>query len=144
MNPATQTLPDVQEQADAREVALDEVGISGLSYPVRVLVPDGDSQDTVAEVEMTASLAAAVRGTHMSRFVEVLHDARERVAPATAVEMAEQLRQCLERRTGAGQAAASRSSSSAKRRSAASARCFVSTAGSRLRAPPTATPSASA
>jgi GTP cyclohydrolase I len=96
MNPATQTLPDVQAQVDGREVALDEVGISGLSYPVCVLGPNGDSQNTVAEVEMTASLAAAVRGTHMSRFVEVLHDARERVTPATAVGMAQQLRQCLD------------------------------------------------
>ena len=49
---------------------------------------------------MTASLAATIRGTHMSRFVEALHDARERVSPATAVEMAEELRQCL----SAGQA----------------------------------------
>ncbi len=95
MNPATQTLPDVQEQADARDVALDEVGISGLSYPVRVFGPAGDSQDTVADIEMTASLAATIRGTHMSRFVEVLHDARERVSPATAVEMAEELRRYL-------------------------------------------------
>jgi GTP cyclohydrolase I len=100
MNPVTQMLPDVQEQADAREVALDEVGISGLSYPVRVLGPASVSQDTVAEIEMTASLAPSMRGTHMSRFVEVVHDVRACVTSATALEMAELLRE----RLNAGQA----------------------------------------
>ena len=96
MNPTTmQALPDVQEQADTRDVALDEVGIAGLSYPIQVVGPDGAVQSTVAEVDMTVSLAPATRGTHMSRFVEVLHEARHRVSPGTALEMAALLRQRL-------------------------------------------------
>lgn len=96
MSPATiQPLPDVQEQTDTRDVALDEVGIAGLSYPVSVVGADGEVQSTVAEVDMTVSLASSVRGTHMSRLVEVLHEARHHVAPGTALEMAALLRQRL-------------------------------------------------
>ena len=63
-------LPDVQAQGDDREVHLDAVGVAGLSIPVSVLGPDGASQRTIADLEMTVAVPESVRGTHMSRFVE--------------------------------------------------------------------------
>jgi GTP cyclohydrolase IB len=65
-------IPDVQGGYDARGVAIDEVGVGGLSYPVEVVGRDGDAQRTVAEATMTVALAAEKRGVHMSRLVGTL------------------------------------------------------------------------
>jgi GTP cyclohydrolase FolE2 len=69
-------LPDIQALADSRDVAIDEVGIKGVRYPVTLLGPQGP-QPTVATFAMTVALPASTKGTHMSRFVEILeaHDA---------------------------------------------------------------------
>lgn len=64
------SLPDVQASGDDRGVTLDEVGISGFSMPISVQGPKGDVQPTVAVLEMTVEVPAAVKGTHMSRFIE--------------------------------------------------------------------------
>lgn len=78
---------DVQATGDAREVPIDEVGIEELSYPIAVEGRDGGSQQTVAEVAMTVSLAQHLRGVHMSRFVEVLSTHAERIGPSGFREM---------------------------------------------------------
>lgn len=87
---------DVQASADAREVAIDEVGVEELSYPIAVEGRDGDSQRTVAEVAMTVALAHHQRGTHMSRFVEVLTAHAEAIGPARFREMTAETRARLE------------------------------------------------
>lgn len=91
MNPLTEVLPDVQEHRDTRGVALDEVGVAGLSYPATVVQPDGVSQPTVVEAEMVVRLRADVRGTHMSRFVQALHDHRESLLPDAGLVLAREL-----------------------------------------------------
>lgn len=64
-------LPDVQSEADARRLDIDAVGIGRLRYPVAIR--SGERVvSTVAEVSMTVALDAGVKGTHMSRFVELL------------------------------------------------------------------------
>jgi GTP cyclohydrolase FolE2 len=62
---------DVQSLRDERGVRIDAAGIKGLRYPVSIGTAGGP-QPTVATFAMTVSLAAAERGTHMSRFVELL------------------------------------------------------------------------
>jgi GTP cyclohydrolase IB len=64
-------LPDVQSQADTRNLPIEAVGVKGLRYPVTV-VSGGTSVATVADFTMTVALPATVKGTHMSRFVEML------------------------------------------------------------------------
>jgi GTP cyclohydrolase FolE2 len=64
-------LPDIQALVDSRDVAIDEVGIKGVRYPVTLLMPQGP-QPTVATFSMTVALPASTKGTHMSRFVEIL------------------------------------------------------------------------
>lgn len=64
-------LPDIQSRADPRGLALDEVGIKGVRHPV-TLGTRGGPQPTVATLSMTVGLPASAKGTHMSRFVEVL------------------------------------------------------------------------
>ncbi len=63
---------DVQSEADTRQLAIDKVGISGISWPITVPDRDCGTQDTVAEVSLSVSLPHDYRGTHMSRFIEVL------------------------------------------------------------------------
>ena len=89
-------LPDVHAMGDGRGVALDEVGVVALSLPVTVLAPDGDLQATVAEADLSVSLPADVRGTHMSRFVEEAATAGGPVTPGTVLELAHTLRERLD------------------------------------------------
>jgi len=65
-------LVDTQSLPDVRALAIQRVGVSGLRYPVLIRTGDGGIQHTVATLEMAVGLAAEVKGTHMSRFVEVL------------------------------------------------------------------------
>ena len=70
-------LPDVQSSADHRALAIQQVGVRGLRYPIAVRDLDGGVQHTVATLEMTVGLPADVKGTHMSRFVELLEAERD-------------------------------------------------------------------
>lgn len=86
-----QTLPDVQASGDERGVALDNVGISGLRYPMTVECADGSSQQTICEAQLAVALGPSARGTHMSRFVEALHEQRDALSPASVLAMAHDL-----------------------------------------------------
>lgn len=70
-------LPDVQSTPDQRRLAIQRVGVKGLRYPLRVRGAAGEVQSTVATLTMSVGLAAEVKGTHMSRFVELLERERE-------------------------------------------------------------------
>ena len=69
--PQRLALPDVQAQADTRNLPIEAVGVKGLRYPVTV-VSGSTRVPTVAQFAMTVALPATVKGTHMSRFVELL------------------------------------------------------------------------
>ena len=68
-----ETLPDVQSQTDFRSLPIRKVGITDLRYPIRFDVL-GAIQSTTGLWEMAVSLASDKRGTHMSRFLEILSD----------------------------------------------------------------------
>jgi GTP cyclohydrolase I len=76
-------LPDVQAEAPAIPIVVDEAGISDLRYPLSVHLADGNSYQTVATTSFAASVPADTRGVHMSRFVETLHDWRARIGVET-------------------------------------------------------------
>jgi len=63
---------DVQSERDQRNVTIDKVGISSVSWPIQVLDRTNGTQDTIANVSLSVCLPRDYRGTHMSRFVEVL------------------------------------------------------------------------
>lgn len=69
-------LPDHASEADHRNVAIDRVGIRGLAYPITVWDRTNRMQPTIATIDATVSLPATEKGTHMSRFVEVLNEVR--------------------------------------------------------------------
>ena len=65
-------LPDIQSNSDTRELAIGRVGVKGLRQPLRVHSVDGTVTMTIASVDMYVGLPADQKGTHMSRFIEVL------------------------------------------------------------------------
>ena len=71
--PAREALPDHASEADPRGLPIDRVGIEELSYPVQVLDRSQKWQHTVAEIALSVRLPQHFKGTHMSRFVEVLN-----------------------------------------------------------------------
>jgi GTP cyclohydrolase IB len=77
-------LPDIQAQRDLRQVAIDRVGVTQVRYPMAVVDRHGERQPTVATLNMFVELPQEHKGTHMSRFLEVLHEHTE--ISATGIE----------------------------------------------------------
>jgi len=67
---------DIQNSRDRRQVPIQKVGIKGLRYPVTVLDRANQSQQTIADVGLYVDLPHRFKGTHMSRFVEILNEHR--------------------------------------------------------------------
>ncbi|MFT3904878.1 MAG: GTP cyclohydrolase FolE2 [Steroidobacteraceae bacterium] len=70
-------IEDVQNRADERHLPINRVGIKDIRHPVRVKDRSVGEQHTVASFNMYVSLPHNFKGTHMSRFVEILHHERE-------------------------------------------------------------------
>jgi len=68
---------DVQGRADTRQIPIDRVGIKDIRHPVKVKDRSSGEQHTVATFNMYVNLPHNFKGTHMSRFVEILHRERE-------------------------------------------------------------------
>lgn len=74
-------IPDVQNTLDPRELPIEKVGIRGIRHPISVRGRDGWVQGTVADCGLFVSLPAHLKGTHMSRFVELLNGLDTPLAP---------------------------------------------------------------
>lgn len=70
-------IPDVQSTPDTRRLDIDRVGIKSIRHPARIQERDGGVQHTIAHFNMYVGLPHHFKGTHMSRFVEILHRERE-------------------------------------------------------------------
>lgn len=68
-----ENLTDIQNQPDSRRIAIDRVGVKNLRYPLRIRDKANSEQGTVATISMAVDLPEQYKGTHMSRFVEVLN-----------------------------------------------------------------------
>jgi GTP cyclohydrolase I len=71
---------DIQNERDYRNIPIDKVGIKNLKYPITVLDRRNKIQHTVADINMYVDLPHEYKGTHMSRFVEMLHLFRPEVS----------------------------------------------------------------
>ena len=89
-------MEDVQAGPDDRELPIDLVGVSGLRYPITVRDKARRRQMTVAEMSLSASLPHHFKGTHMSRFVEVVHEHRDQVDMETLPAIIRKIRERLE------------------------------------------------
>ena len=66
-------IPDIQSLPDARKLAIDKVGIKAIRHPVQIMQRAGGVQHTIAMFNMYVGLPHQFKGTHMSRFVEILN-----------------------------------------------------------------------
>jgi len=64
---------DVQKEPPPRKIPIDKVGVEDVTYPIRVMDKENGFQNTVARIKMSVDLPHNFRGTHMSRFIEVLN-----------------------------------------------------------------------
>lgn len=71
--PTDHAIPDVQNSADSRRIAINKVGIKSIRHPVKVADKCGGVQHTVASFNMYVGLPHNFKGTHMSRFVDILN-----------------------------------------------------------------------
>ena len=66
-------MKDIQSLPDLRRISIRKVGVKNISYPIIVLDKERKTQQTVARVNMYVNLPHRFKGTHMSRFVEILN-----------------------------------------------------------------------
>ncbi|MDP9354321.1 MAG: GTP cyclohydrolase FolE2 [Chloroflexota bacterium] len=89
-------MEDVQNRRDERQLPIDQVGVSDLRYPIVVLDRAQQRQQTVASLTMAVDLPHHFKGTHMSRFVEVLNAHRGEVTMRTLPVLLSELKERLD------------------------------------------------
>jgi GTP cyclohydrolase I len=70
-------LPDIQSVTDTRAVPINRVGVKGVVHPMRIRSASGEAVATVVTADMYVGLPAEAKGTHMSRFLEILQSQHE-------------------------------------------------------------------
>jgi len=73
-------MKDIQNHQDTRNIDIDQVGVKGIRYPITVLDKSMGEQQTVAQINMYVNLPRYYKGTHMSRFVEILNEHSQRIS----------------------------------------------------------------
>ncbi|MFT7616761.1 MAG: GTP cyclohydrolase I [Planctomycetota bacterium] len=94
------SLDDVQGEHDQRQIAIDKVGIKDILHPVKVAKRAGGSQHTVANFNMYVGLPHNFKGTHMSRFVEVLNDHEFEITVGSFQQMTREMVEKLDAENG--------------------------------------------
>ncbi|WP_130471162.1 GTP cyclohydrolase FolE2 [Candidatus Magnetaquicoccus inordinatus] len=88
-------LQDVQAQEDSRRLSIDKVGVKNIRYPILVRDRDRGQQHTIASVNMYVKLPHQFKGTHMSRFLEVLAEQEEVISVENLPEILRRIQQSL-------------------------------------------------
>ncbi len=90
-------MPDVQASTDTRNVPIDKVGVKNITYPIRLHCPArGSFQHTVAKINMYVGLPHYQKGTHMSRFLEVLNAHHDELRSDQIMEVVRDMKSRLE------------------------------------------------
>ncbi|VAW71821.1 GTP cyclohydrolase I type 2, partial [hydrothermal vent metagenome] len=100
MTDAPQTIPDVQSTQDNRQIAINKVGIKDIRHPVQVKDRSGKVQHTVANFNMYVDLPHHFKGTHMSRFIEILNSHKNEITVKSLREMLPQMTERLDADNG--------------------------------------------
>ncbi len=90
---------DVQNDVDFRDVSLRKVGVSDVTYPIRVMDKSSGFQYTVSRISMFVDLPREFRGTHMSRFLEVLNKHRSNMSLVTLENILDDIKSALKAKT---------------------------------------------
>lgn len=96
----TLEMPDVQSSADTRRMPINKVGIKDILHPVRVRDRSGGDQHTVARFSMYVNLPHNFKGTHMSRFVDILNSHEREITVETFKLMLSEVADRLQAESG--------------------------------------------
>jgi GTP cyclohydrolase I len=96
----TGTIPDIQKTLDSRNIAIDKVGIKAIRHPIKVLDMSGGVQHTIALFNMYVHLPHHFKGTHMSRFVEILNENEREISVQSFEQMLRSMVERLEAKSG--------------------------------------------
>ena len=94
------SIADVQGLEDTRRLAINRVGIKGIRHPMRVKDRTGGEQHTIANCNMYVFLPDNFKGTHMSRFVEILNRREKEITVETFKDMLPEMTERLNSQAG--------------------------------------------
>ncbi len=90
---------DVQNQRDYRKIEINKVGVKNIRYPITVLDKAKGIQHTVASVNMYVDLPHKFKGTHMSRFIEILNKYKGNIAMKNFSKILKEVKKRLKARS---------------------------------------------
>lgn len=98
--PDSATIADVQNSEDTRHLPINKVGIKDIRHPVRIRDRSGGEQNTIACFNMYVNLPHNFKGTHMSRFVEILNQHEREISVKSFKDMLKEMAERLEADSG--------------------------------------------
>ncbi|MBT5232047.1 MAG: GTP cyclohydrolase I FolE2 [Methylococcales bacterium] len=96
----TSTIADVQNSEDLRQIPINKVGIKDIRHPIRVKDRSEGEQGTIAMFNMYVNLPHNYKGTHMSRFVEILNTHDREISINSFPDMLSEMVERLEAESG--------------------------------------------
>ncbi len=99
-NASTAPIEDVQGSHDTREIPISRVGIKDISHPITVQNRDGSTSSSIATFSMSVSLPHDQKGTHMSRFLQILNETETVISAKHFHKMLNEMVQRLEAQNG--------------------------------------------
>ena len=93
-------MEDVQNLADTRRIPINKVGIKDIRHPVRIRDRSGGEQHTIANFNMYVNLPHNFKGTHMSRFVEILNQHEREISVKSFKDILIEMTERLEAKAG--------------------------------------------
>ena len=93
---STAGMPDLQKSRDDRNIAIDKVGVKDIRYPIVVMDKSKERQQTVARINMYVDLPHHFKGTHMSRFIEILNQHHGQISIERMNTMLSEMKERLE------------------------------------------------
>ena len=97
---ANKAIADVQNSEDTRQIPINKVGIKDIRHPVRIQDRTGGDQHTIANFNMYVNLPHNFKGTHMSRFVEILNQHEREISVKSFKDMLTEMTERLEAEAG--------------------------------------------
>jgi len=98
--PTSEEIADVQNSKDTRHLPINKVGIKDIRHPVRIRDRSGGEQHTIACFNMYVNLPHNFKGTHMSRFVEILNQHEREISVKSFKDMLKEMAERLEADSG--------------------------------------------
>lgn len=98
--PDSKKIADVQSSPDTRNIPIDKVGVKDIRHPIRVKDRSQGEQHTIAQFNMYVELPHNFKGTHMSRFVEILNNYEPEISVESFKDMLAEMARRLKAETG--------------------------------------------